>query len=320
MNESPIDTAPGAAASAAVLAVHGLQVAARRRRRLQMLLRDVSLRVAAGEVHALVGESGAGKSLFVRTILGVAPPGVQVLGGRIDLLGHDWLDLADRARRAMLGRDVALIPQDPLTALNPAWRIGDQLGDCLARHLGLARAECSARVLHWLDAVRLADPARVARQYPHELSGGMRQRVLIAMAFCGEPRLILADEPTTALDVTVQREILMLLRRLQRDKGSAIVFVTHNLGIVARLCDQVTILHTGMVVEHGPVRDVFTSPRSPYTRALIGATPRHDRPAEALVPVDDAVNATLIHHARQFDIEYARTHRVHLAAPDGRHG
>lgn len=306
---------------ATVLDITELHVAAVTRRRLSrrftMLLRDVSLSVQAGEVRALVGESGAGKSMIVRTVLDVAPASVKVLSGRIDLLGMDWLNTGALERRAHLGKNIALIPQDPLTALNPVLRIGRQMGDLLAQHLPLDGNARQELMLQWLDAVQIREPVRVLRQYPHELSGGMRQRVLIAMAFSCKPQLILADEPTTALDVTVQREVLALLRQLQRQHHTAILFITHNLGIVAKLCDSATVLHSGMVLEQGSVSEIFSNAHrqqaAAYTEALLAATPRYDRPGETLEPVADEVIAALHKKAEAFDQRYVSEHGIKLA-------
>ena len=283
------------AAEPPCLQIDGLHLALRggHQRPARLILRGIELSIARGEVHALVGESGAGKSLLGRTVLGITPPAMQVLAGTVTFLGRDWLSLTPAQRRVHLGRDIALIPQDPLTALNPGHRIGAQIGDVLRLHLAMTASQARARTLELLAAVQIRDPATVLRQYPHELSGGMRQRVLIAIAFACRPKLIIADEPTTALDVTVQREVLRLLRALQRDEGVAVLFITHNLGLVARLCDQVSVIHAGRIVEHGAVRRIIEAPRSAYTRALFAATPRHDRPAEALRPIDAAITDAL---------------------------
>ena len=290
------------------LRIDGLHLALtahRQRNTAQLILRGVDLRIAPGEVHALVGESGAGKSMVGRTVLGIPPPGMAVVAGRIEFLGVDWLATGERQRRQQLGRDLALIPQDPLTALNPGRTIGAQVGDVLRLHLRLAPAAARERVLELLATVQIRDPATVARQYPHELSGGMRQRVLIAIAFACRPKLIVADEPTTALDVTVQREVLRLLRRLQQDHAAAVLFITHNLGLVAKIADRVSVIHSGRIVEQGEVRQIVEAPSSDYTRALFRATPRHDRPADALVPIADSVTDALRAEAHAYDRAWA---------------
>ena len=291
------------AAEPPCLQIDGLHLALRggHQRPARLILRGIELSIARGEVHALVGESGAGKSLLGRTVLGITPPAMQVLAGTVTFLGRDWLSLTPAQRRVHLGRDIALIPQDPLTALNPGHTIGAQVGEVLRLHLGHSAAHARARTLELLEAVQIRAPATVFRQYPHELSGGMRQRVLIAIAFACKPKLIIADEPTTALDVTVQREVLRLLRALQRDEGAAVLFITHNLGLVAKLCDAVSVIHSGRIVEHGDVRRIIEAPRTDYTRALFAATPRYDRPAGALLPIADAVTDALWADAQAYD-------------------
>lgn len=249
------------------------------------LLRDVSLSVAPGEVRGLVGESGAGKSMIGKAVLGILPRAVEVLCGEILLEGTDLLRLPPAERRRRIGATCALIPQDPLTALNPSRRIGPQMTDRLVDILGWTRAKADARARDLLAEVQFADPDRVLRQYPHELSGGMRQRVLIASAFAAEPKLIVADEPTTALDVTVQKEVLRLIAGMQARHGTALLFVTHDLGVVSKVCQSLSVLYAGMVVEDTTVRDFFRAPAHPYARALLAATPKITDPDSSLVPV-----------------------------------
>jgi len=255
------------------------------------LLRDVSLSVAPGEVRGLVGESGAGKSMIGKAVLGILPRAVEVLSGEILLGGTDLLRLPPAERRRRIGATCALIPQDPLTALNPSRRIGPQMTDRLVDILGWTRAKADARARDLLAEVQIADPDRVLRQYPHELSGGMRQRVLIASAFAAEPKLIVADEPTTALDVTVQKEVLRLITGMQARHGTALLFVTHDLGVVSKVCQSLTVLYGGLVVEDTTVRDFFRAPLHPYSHALLAATPKYTDPDSSLVPVPDAVLA-----------------------------
>ncbi|WFP63101.1 ABC transporter ATP-binding protein [Mesorhizobium sp. WSM4904] len=259
----------------------------------QRVLRSVSLAVQPGEVRALVGESGAGKTMIGKAVLGVLPKSVRIVEGEMLIEGEDLGRLDAKARRALIGARTALIPQDPLTALNPSRRIGPQMTDRLVRILGWSGERADKRIRQLLDEVQIRDPERVLKSYPHELSGGMRQRVLIAAAFAAEPRLIVADEPTTALDVTVQKQILRLIAQLQRDHGTAILFVTHDLGVVAKISQKVSVLYAGKVVEEAETTALFASPQHPYTRALIAATPRYTDPHASLKPVDETVLAGL---------------------------
>ncbi len=249
------------------------------------LLRDVSITVYPGEVRALVGESGAGKSMIGKAVLGVLPTSTEIKSGQILLQGADLGLLSPAQRRQTVSEVASLIPQDPLTALNPSRRIGVQITERLVKRLGWSAADAQARALELLDRVHIRDPQRVMLSYPHELSGGMRQRVLIAAAFAPRPKLIVADEPTTALDVTVQKQILRLIRELQAESGTAVLFVTHDMGVVAKISQSVTVLFAGKIMESAATRDVFANPQHPYTRALIGATPRYTHPDEPLKPV-----------------------------------
>ncbi len=270
------------------------------------LLRDVSLAVGAGEVLGLVGESGAGKSMIGKALLGILPQAVEIVSGQIILDGTDLLTLPPGARRKLIGAKAALIPQDPLTALNPSHRIGRQITDRLVDILGWTRGRADARALELLAEVRITDPARVLRAYPHELSGGQRQRILIASAFAAEPKLIVADEPTTALDVTVQKQILRLIAGMQRQHGTALLFVTHDLGVVSKVCDRLAVLYAGQIVDTGTVRDFFRAPAHPYSAALLNAAPRYTNPDASLIPVPGAVIAAVEAEVAARDREWRR--------------
>ena len=257
------------------------------------ILRNASLDLKAGETLGLVGESGAGKSTIVKALLGVLPRTVRITQGEILFEGRDLRTAPRRETRAIFGDAIALVPQDPMTALNPGRRIEAQLTDGLRLRRGMTAREAHTRALELLAEVRIADPERVLRAYPHQLSGGMRQRVLIAAAFALEPKIIVADEPTTALDVTVQKQILRLMRQMQEAHGTAVIFVTHDLGVVAQICDRVTLMFAGAVIESGSTADILSAPRHAYTRALIAAGPRYDRPDAGLKPVPEALVADL---------------------------
>jgi len=267
----------------------------------QPVLRGVSMSVEAGRVCGLVGESGAGKTMVGRTVLGITPGNARITAGSVTFDGRDIMRLDERERRPLLGKEIALIPQNPMTALNPVERVEPQITDVLRLHLHVSRAEAGQRAVELLHQVRLRDPQRVLRQYPHELSGGMRQRVLIAIAFACGPKLIIADEPTTALDVTVQRHILGLIKELQTKFGTAILFITHDLGVVSKICDDVSVIHGGRILESGLAADIFGRPRHEYTQALFAATPRYDRPAELHKPISDDLTRRLWEEAYAYD-------------------
>ncbi len=269
------------------------------------ILRRVSLAVATGEVHGLVGESGAGKTTIAKAILGIIPSQVKVTDGRIGFEGRDLLALPPNDLRAVLGRDIALVPQDPATALNPSRRINAQMTDGLRLKRGLSAKQARLRARALLEEVQIRDPERVLDSYPHQLSGGMRQRVLIAAAFGLEPKLVIADEPTTALDVTVQKQILRLIRSLQERHGTSVLFVSHDLGVVAKICDRLTVLYMGKVMEQGSTADVLAAPRHPYTKALLAANPRYDRPDTGLEPTPPEVIAALRTEIAAFDASVA---------------
>jgi peptide/nickel transport system ATP-binding protein len=257
------------------------------------ILRDVSLEVARGETRGLVGESGAGKTTVAKAILGILPRGICVTRGEIRFEGADLLKMETGPLRRLIGERIALIPQDPMTSLNPARRIEAQMTDGPRLWRGLDATAAGALAIRLLDEVHIRDPERVLRSFPHELSGGMRQRVLIAAAFALEPRLIVADEPTTALDVTVQKQILRLIRNMQSAHGTSVVFVTHDLGVVAQICDHVTLLFAGRVIEAGSASQLLGRPAHPYTRALLEACPRYDQPNAGLRPIPERVIADL---------------------------
>jgi oligopeptide/dipeptide ABC transporter ATP-binding protein len=254
---------------------------------------DVSFTLETGESLGLVGESGSGKSMLALALMGLLPPGARVggeawfsgpsgfgasangaAGSRVNLL-----TLPERERIGVRGRDIAMIFQEPMTALNPVMRVGAQIAEAVrAHHAGLSREEVDRGVVAALERAAVPEPARRARQYPHQLSGGLRQRAMIAMALAGEdgkaPRLLIADEPTTALDVTVQKQILELLARLRRDLGLALLFITHDLGVVAQVADRIAVTYAGRIVEEGPAREVLERPRHPYTAGLLRASPQ----------------------------------------------
>jgi len=274
--------------AAPYLEIRGLSIALRSERD-HRLLRSVDLEVRPGEVRGLVGESGAGKTMIGKAIFGILPRAVVAIEGAVSIGGVDVLAMSESKARRHVAQTAALIPQDPLSALNPARRIEAQITDRLTGILGLSRASARERARNLLAEVHIAEPDRVLQSYPHQLSGGMRQRVLIAAAFAAEPKLIVADEPTTALDVTVQKQILRLIAEMQAGHGTALLFVTHNLGVVAKICQKVTVLFGGSVVEDTDAASLFAAPRHPYSVALLAATPRYDRPDDSLLPVPPAI-------------------------------
>ena len=238
------------------------------------ILSAVDLSLHSGEVLGVVGESGSGKSMLALSIMGLLPPAIRVRGGRILLEGRDLLALPAAQMRALRGKDMAMIFQEPMTSLNPVMRVGQQIGEVLRWHLALQGAAARAEGIALLRRVEMPDPERQIDAYAHELSGGMRQRVMIAMALAGRPRLLIADEPTTALDVTIQAQILDLVRKLQRENGMSVLLITHDLGVIAEMCDRVAVMYSGRVVESGSVLDIFDRPSHPYTRGLLASRPK----------------------------------------------
>ncbi|MFC5819508.1 ABC transporter ATP-binding protein [Nonomuraea harbinensis] len=237
----------------------------------------VSLTLARGQVLGLVGESGCGKSTLVRTLVGAAPARASV-SGAITVSGASLTDMPYEARRAFVGRHVGMVFQDPMSALNPVVPVGRQIGEAVRHHHGLSRAAARARAADLLEQVGVPDPGRRLRHYPHQFSGGLRQRITIAMALSCDPELLIADEATTALDVTVQRQILDLLTGLARDRGMGLIMVSHDLGVIAGRADETAVMYAGRIVERGPTREVFGRARHRYTDALLGAIPRLDAP------------------------------------------
>ena len=246
----------------------------------------VSFTLAAGRTLGIVGESGSGKSVLARSLIGLLPGGVtRTPGGQVIFGGRDLRALPERTMRTVRGREIAMIFQDPMTSLNPVLTIGRQIGQVLRQHTDLSSAAAAERAVELLSEVGIPDPRQRAREYAHRLSGGMRQRVVIAIALACSPRLLIADEPTTALDVTVQAQILDLLRRLQDRHAMALILITHNLGVVAEMCDDVAVMYAGRVVERGQAAEVLLRPRMRYTHALLQSVPRADSASHARLPV-----------------------------------
>ncbi len=254
--------------------------------RVVRAVEGVSLRVQAGETLGIVGESGSGKTTLALTILRLLPPAARITSGRLMFEGEDLLKKSDREMRRVRGKRIAMILQDPMASLNPLFTIGDQVAEPIRVHEGATRAAAWKRAGDLLKAVRIPAPLTRLRQHPHEMSGGMRQRIVGAIGISCEPRLLIADEPTTSLDLTIQAQYLNLLRELQRAHGLALIFITHNLGIVAKMCDQLAVMYAGRVVEAGPVRQVFRDPAHPYTRALLSSIPRMSDTGQRLTAIE----------------------------------
>jgi oligopeptide/dipeptide ABC transporter ATP-binding protein len=269
-----------------LLAVHDLSVEFSSPRGPVRVVDNVSFSVGAGETLAVLGESGSGKSMTALAILGLVPqPAGRIVGGRIIFDGVDLTTQTPEYRRQVRGAGIAMIPQDPLTSLNPVHRIGDQIGEALRWRGGLSRSAARAAAHDLLGDVGIPDPRRRLDEYPHQFSGGMRQRAMIAMALAMHPRLLIADEPTTALDVTVQAQIMELLRKLQRDRGMALIIISHDLGVVAEAASKVCVMYAGRVAESGPIRDVYEKPAHPYTRGLLRSIPRLDERLARMEPI-----------------------------------
>jgi len=250
------------------------------------VVNDVSFDIGAGETVGLVGESGSGKSVTSMAIMGLIPtPPGRVTEGRVNFAGRDLRQLPKRDMEDIRGEEIAMIFQEPMTSLNPAFKVGEQIAEVVRRHRKVSRAEARDRAVAALASVGIPEPARRYGQYPHEFSGGMRQRVMIAMAIVCEPSLIIADEPTTALDVTIQAQVLDLLKDMRDRLGMAILFVTHDLGVVADICDRVVVMYAGQVVETGSIENIFAAPRHPYTSGLLSAMPQVGARTERLAVI-----------------------------------
>jgi oligopeptide/dipeptide ABC transporter ATP-binding protein len=247
---------------------------------------DVTLSLNAGGTLGIVGESGSGKTTLALTIMRLLPPAARIVSGRMMFEGENLVDKSDTEMRRVRGKRIAMILQDPMASLNPLFSIGNQVGEPLRVHEGASRANAWQRAVALLKSVRIASPETRVSQFPHEMSGGMRQRIVGAIGISCEPRLLIADEPTTSLDLTIQAQYLNLLRDLQRAHGLALIFITHNLGIVAKMCDQLAVMYAGRVVEQGPVSRIFSTPAHPYTRALLGSIPRMTDNREQLTAIE----------------------------------
>jgi peptide/nickel transport system ATP-binding protein len=271
--------------SCPVLSVRDLTVEFATRRGTLRALDRVSFDIARGEVLGVVGESGAGKSVTGAAIIGLIDPPGRIAGGEVVLSGQRIDNLPPDAMRKLRGKRIGMIFQDPLTSLNPLYRVGEQLIETIRVHTDLSAAQARARAIALLDEVGIPAPERRIDGYPHEFSGGMRQRVVIALALCAEPEFIIADEPTTALDVSVQAQIIALIKKLCRERGTSVMLVTHDMGVIAETADRVAVMYAGRVAEIGPVRDVVKQPLHPYAKGLMGAIPSLEGEAQRLVQI-----------------------------------
>ncbi|MCC6717840.1 MAG: ABC transporter ATP-binding protein [Acetobacteraceae bacterium] len=260
---------------APVLEVEGLRTLFFTRQGLVRAVDGVSFQVGRGEVLAIVGESGCGKSITALSVMRLVPtPPGRIEAGTVKLEGRELLALDEEAMRAVRGNDISMIFQEPMTSLNPVISIGDQIAEAVRLHQDVSRAEAWARAVEMLDLVRIPEPAQRAREYPHQLSGGMRQRAMIAMALACNPKVLIADEPTTALDVTIQAQILDLIVKLQQERGTAVILITHDLGVVAETAHRVVVMYAGRKIEEATVEDLFDTPLHPYTHGLMASVPR----------------------------------------------
>ncbi|GHH21299.1 ABC transporter ATP-binding protein [Streptomyces rubradiris] len=269
-----------------LLEVRDLHVEFRTRDGVARAVNGVGYAVDEGETLAVLGESGSGKSVTAQAVMGIldTPPG-RITGGRVLFRGRDLLTLKERERRRIRGAGMAMIFQDALSALNPVLTVGDQLGEMFVVHRGLSRKDARARAVELMERVRIPAAAQRVRDYPHQFSGGMRQRIMIAMALALRPALVIADEPTTALDVTVQAQVMDLLAELRREYRMGLILITHDLGVVADVADRIAVMYAGRIVESAPVRDLYRAPAHPYTRGLLDSVPRLDRKGRELYAI-----------------------------------
>jgi oligopeptide/dipeptide ABC transporter ATP-binding protein len=270
---------------APLLKVTDLTLGVKRSSSTTVIVDKVSFDVNKGDRLGIAGESGSGKSLTLRALAGLLPSGVKELSGSIRYNGEELVGMARQQRRMLMGPEIAMIFQEPMTALNPVMRVGEQIAEGPRRHLGLSRKAAMDLAVAMMARTGIPDPARRALAYPHQLSGGLRQRIMISMAISCRPKLILCDEPTTALDVTVQHQVLRLLEELCDDFDASLVFVTHDLAVVNQTCQNLAVMYAGRLVETGPVKQVFGDPRHPYTKGLLDSAPDFDQPARRLVPI-----------------------------------
>jgi peptide/nickel transport system ATP-binding protein len=269
----------------AVLSVHHLRVEFPTRRGTLVAVDDVSFDIGRGEVLGVVGESGAGKSMTGTAVIGLLEPPGRIAGGEVHLAGQRIDNLPPAVMRPIRGKRIGMVFQDPLTSLNPLYRVGEQLVETIRTHLPLSERAARERAIALLNEVGIQGADRRIDAYPHEFSGGMRQRVVLALALCAEPDLVIADEPTTALDVSIQAQIIQLLKRLCRERGTAVMLITHDMGVIAETADRVAVMYAGRIAEIGPVRDVVKNPHHPYTKGLMGSIPALEGTAERLVQI-----------------------------------
>jgi peptide/nickel transport system ATP-binding protein len=275
--------------TAPLLEVNHLRVEFPTRRGTLLALDDISFAIAPGEILGVVGESGAGKSLTGAAIIGLLDPPGRIAAGEVRLAGKRIDNLPYEQMRRVRGREIGAVFQDPLTSLNPLYTVGRQLAETITTHLGLSAAQARARAIELLASTGIPAPEARVDHYPHQFSGGMRQRVVIALALAANPKLIVADEPTTALDVSIQAQIIALLKKVCKEQGAAVMLVTHDMGVIAETCDRVAVMYAGRVAEIGPVAEVIHRPAHPYTAGLMGSIPAMDEDRERLLQIDGAM-------------------------------